>query len=167
MSAISTASINPPIPSLGVVTGFVETDSVEFTYASPPALTSDNLGYSVSSTTLLTGATITGANQNVLLCQLTNQPAGTYIASYSATLNAVQPDIQSYLQIVATSGGAVIATSADFFLTGTNTQYESTTGVFTFTASVPFNANLYGSTGGGGGTGTPVNPIFLQITRLA
>jgi hypothetical protein len=161
MSAISTASINPPIPCQGV----------KFGYTTPPTapVTSDSLGYNLASTTLLSGATITGASQKVLLCQVGNItaiPAGTYIATYSATFNAVQPDIQSYLEVVAFTGGANIATSTKFYMTGTNNQYESTTGTITFKAGVPFTANLYGGTEAGG-TGTPVNPIFLQLVRIA
>jgi hypothetical protein len=151
MSAISTASINPPVPTKGV----------SYSYTTPPTLTPNSLGFTYYVNQAVSVAPINGANVNQLTYTIPNIPAGTYYYSYTVTLNAVQPDIQTYF---TTSTGF---TSSEFFLTGTNTQYESTTGSGVFTSATAFTANVYISTGQGGGIGTPIDVGSLRLTRIA
>jgi hypothetical protein len=167
MSAISSKSVNPPVPCEGVT----------FAYAlgGPVAPQLNQLGNLAAS--IVSGAIVTpisGASQDQIYYTAgvlgTGFPAGSYVAYSVSTLVSLSGLFDSYISVVAASDGTTIITdsAASFIQEQQDPSLPvSTINMWYFTSVLPFMVYSRLRSGSGGGSATPTDNGSLQVVRIA
>ena len=163
MSAISSKSVNPPIPASGV--------SYSYPASGPLPLTASSLGFQYRVTAGASVTPISGANVTQLYLQIgsvgSGVPAGTYIVFSDAVVDSITGDLNSYIAILDSATGLTTLSFSASFYQGALAQYQSLSPSFVFTATQDVIIQSVLNTGSGGGTGTPVDVGSLQVVRIA
>lgn len=165
MSALSSSSVNSPIPASGV--------SYSYPASGPLPLQPASLGYQyrVTSGADTTAIPASSVNLTQLYLQIgavgAGIPAGTYIVFADSVVNDIVGDLNTFIRVVDSATGLTTIIQGAGSYQGALAQYQSMQPSLVFTALEDCIVQTFLNTGSAGGSGTPIDVGSLQVVRIA